>query len=220
MADKCVVRNAQYRRGGLNKRERHNERKNIDYRNDDICPERAVYNVHFKQCAQPGDDKTSGYALTFDQMLADGVISTHGLGKDPNIVDELIFDVNTSYFENHGGYEYAKSFFEEAYRCAVGLIGGEQYVLSAVMHADERNSEVSQRLGRDVYHYHLHVVYVPVVQKELRFRKDHADPELRGKLKEVRNRTDKERQGHSCKLLLPAARPFLPAHEGGRFPRF
>ena len=184
-ADRTVVRNAAYRRGGLNKRERHNERKNINYRNDDICPERAVYNVHFKRCEETGDDEISGYEKTVDRMIADGVISTHGLGKDPNIVDELVFDVNTSYFERHGGYEYAKTFYEEAYRLAVELIGGEQYVLSAVMHADERNSDISEQLGRDVYHYHLHVVYVPVVQKELRFKKNHRDPELRGKPKGV-----------------------------------
>ncbi len=30
MADKYIVRNAQYRRGGLNKRERRNERKNAE----------------------------------------------------------------------------------------------------------------------------------------------------------------------------------------------
>lgn len=178
MADRCVVRNAQYRRGGLNKRERHNERKNADYMNDDIIPERAAFNVHFKQSA-------GGYESTFDKMCADKIISTRGLCKDPYIVDELVFDVNSAYFENSGGYEYAKSFFEEAYRCAVEEIGGEQYVLSAVMHADERNKALSEQLGRDVYHYHLHVVYVPVVQKEIYFRKNNKNPELAGKLKEV-----------------------------------
>ena len=184
MADKCVVRNAQYRRGGLNKRERHNERKNLDYQNEDIIAERAAYNVHFKRCEY-------GYEKTFDAMVAEGAISTRGLKADPHIVDELVFDVNSAYFENHGdgspagGYEYAKSFFEEAYRCAVEEIGGEQYVLSAVMHADERNRALSEQLERDVFHYHLHVVYVPVVQKEIHFKKNNKNPELAGKLKEV-----------------------------------
>ena len=178
MADKCVVRNAQYRRGGLNKRERHNERKNADYMNDDIVKDRAAYNVHFKRCE-------GGYERAFDAMVAAKTISTRGLGKDPHIVDELVFDVNSAYFDNHGGYEYAKSFFEEAYRCAVKEIGGEQYVLPAVMHADERNRALSEESGRDVYHYHLHVVYVPVVQKEIYFRKNNKNPELAGKLREV-----------------------------------
>ena len=173
-----VARNKQYRRGGLSIRQRHNERQNEDYMNDDIIKDRAVYNVHFKE-------PQGSYAQMFDAMIADKTISTRGLGKDPFIVDELIYDVNTAYFEDGGGYEYAKSFFEEAYRCAVEEIGGEQYVLSAVMHADERNKAVSEQLGRDVYHYHLHVVYVPVVDKEIYFKKNNADPEKAGKLREV-----------------------------------
>jgi len=178
MSDRTVVRNAQYRRGGLSVRQRHNERQNADYMNDDIVKDRAEYNVHFKQAQ-------GSYEQMFDKLLADNVISTKGLGTDPHIVDELVFDVNTAYFENHGGYEYAKAFFEEAYRCAVNEIGGEQYVLSAVMHADERNKALSEQLGRDVYHYHLHVVYVPVVQKEVYFKKNNKDPEKAGKLREV-----------------------------------
>lgn len=178
MANKCVVRNQQYRRGGLNKRERHNERKNADYMNDDIVKGRAALNVHFKEPA-------GGYEATFDALVASGAISTRGLSKDPHIVDELVFDVNTGYFDAHGGYEYAKSFFEEAYQCAVKEIGGEEYVLSAVMHADERNKAESDRLGRDVFHYHLHVVYIPVVDKEIKWTKRCKDPALVGTVKEV-----------------------------------
>jgi hypothetical protein len=36
-----------------------------------------------------------------------------------------------------------------------------------------------------VFHYHLHVVYVPVVDKEIYFKKNNKDPELAGKLREV-----------------------------------
>ena len=53
------------------------------------------------------------------------------------------------------------------------------------LHADERNSLPSEQLGRDVYHYHLHVVYVPVVQKEIKWSKRTKDKSLIGKVKEV-----------------------------------
>ena len=33
----------------------------------------------------------------------------------------------------------AKQFYADAYKAAVEIVGGEQYILSAVMHADERN---------------------------------------------------------------------------------
>jgi chromosome segregation ATPase len=62
-----------------------------------------------------------------------------------------------------------------------------------VLHADERNSDLSDKLGRDVYHYHLHVIYVPVVTKEIKWTK-RAGAELAGKVKAVIpqiNHTDK-----------------------------
>jgi hypothetical protein len=134
--------------------------------------------VRFKECE-------GTYTEAFDKLVADGAVSTRGLSKDPKIVDEFIFDVNTAFFENNGGYEYARTFFEEAYRLAVKEAGGEEYILSAIMHADERNKALSAQFGRDVFHYHLHVVYVPVVDKEIKRSKRCKDPALVGTVKEV-----------------------------------
>ena len=176
--DRCVVRNKAYTRSSLSIRERHNERKNESYGNGDIDTSRVHLNVHYKQC-----DGT--YTEVFDKMVADGSISLRGLKKDnPKIVDEMVFDVNTEYFDRNGGYEYAKDFFAEAYELAVKEAGGEEYILSAVMHADERNKKLSEELGRDIYHYHLHVVYVPVVDKEIKWLKRCKNQSLVGTVKE------------------------------------
>ena len=51
-------------------------------------------------------------------------------------------------------YDFAKQFYTDAYKSAIEIVGGEQYILSAVMHADERNRAMSDALGQDVYHYH------------------------------------------------------------------
>jgi hypothetical protein len=118
-------------------------------------------------------------------MVDTETVSLRGLKQDAKVFDELVFDVNSAYFENHGGYEYAKQFFAEAYNLAVKEAGDEQYILSAVLHADERNKALSEQFGHDVFHYHLHVVYVPVVDKEVYFKKNNKNPELAGKLKEV-----------------------------------
>jgi uncharacterized coiled-coil DUF342 family protein len=83
------------------------------------------------------------------------------------------------------GTNTQNNIMKKAYRLAVKEIGREDYIISAVLHADERNKALSEQLGRDVFHYHLHVVYVPVVQKELYFKKNNKNPELAGKLKEV-----------------------------------
>lgn len=103
------------------------------------------------------------------------------------MIDEMVFDVNTSYFEENGGYNFAKQFYEETYKLAVREAGGEQYILSAVMHADEVNVGASAALGKDVYHYHLHVVYIPVVEKEVKWSKRCKDKALVGTVKEVIN---------------------------------
>ncbi len=157
--------------------QRHNEREKESYTNQDIVLDRTSMNVHFKT-------PTGGYAEMFEQMAADGVISTRGLKEDANLYGELIFDVNSAYFHNHGGYDFAKQFYADAYKSAIKIVGGEQYILSAVMHADERNRAMSESLGEDVYHYHLHVVYIPVVEKDVLWTKRCKDPALVGTLKE------------------------------------
>jgi hypothetical protein len=179
-----VVRNAGYSGGGFGVRERHNERKNESYYNGDIDISRAEMNIHYRQKFTP-DGAPETYEQTFNRLLDNGTIVKRGLKPDAKVFAELVFDVNTGYFDEHGGYEFAKSFFDEAYRCAVKEVGSENYIISAVMHADERNSALSEQLGRDVYHYHLHVVYVPVIQKEVYYRKDCKDKEKAGTLKEV-----------------------------------
>ena len=121
----------------------------------------------------------------FRQLEQDGTISTRGLKQDAVHYGELVFDVNSAYFHNHGGYEFAQAFYAEAYRAAVNIVGGEQYILSAVMHADERNQGMSKALGYDVWHYHLHVVYVPVVEKQILWSKRCKDPALVGTVKET-----------------------------------
>ena len=173
--DRTVVRNHAYPRNNFSIRERHNERMNEIYSNSDIVQERSHLNISFKSC-------NGTYTQTFDQLLEEGTISTRGLKPDADVFAEMVFDVNTAYFDEHGGYEYAKDFFAEAYRMAVQEVGNEQYILSAVMHADERNKSLSEELGRDVYHYHLHVVYIPVVEKEIRWTKRCKDKAMVGKV--------------------------------------
>ena len=145
--DRTVARNQDLETpADVAKVQEHNEREKDSYSNQDIVPERTSLNVHFKA---PTDD----YVKMFEQMEQDGVISTRGLKPDAVKYGELVFDVNSAYFYNRGGYEFAKQFYADAYKAAAEIVGGEQYILSAVMHADERNRAMSEALGEDVYHY-------------------------------------------------------------------
>lgn len=223
------MRNERYRKNAISVRERHNERKNEVYSNPDVLLEYSHNNVTFKAC------EAATYVQQFDRMVEEGVVSTRGLKPDAYVFDELVFDVNTDYFETHGGYAYAKQFYAEVYELAKEIAGGEQYIISAVMHADERNREASDRLGRDVFHYHLHVVYLPVVEKQIRWSKRCKDPALRGTVrdtimqvshsKKVADGSHDRRAGTACaekewkastgEFLQPAANAILRAYAAG-----
>ena len=201
--DRTVARNQDLETpADVAKVQEHNEREKDSYSNQDIVPERTSLNVHFKA---PTDD----YVKMFEQMEQDGVISTRGLKPDAIKYGELVFDVNSAYFYNHGGYEFAKQFYADAYKAAVEIVGGEQYILSAVMYADERNRAMYEALGEDVYHYHLHVVYIPVVEKQILWSKRCKDESLRGTVKETITQVSRSKKWESKPVLNEDGSPML-----------
>ena len=200
--DRTSVRNVNLTRTQISNTQRHNEREKDSYTNPDIVPERAMLNIHFKEPA-------GSYSEMFAQMEADKVISTRGLKEDAHLYGELIFDVNSAYFDNHGGYDFAKQFYTDAYKSAIEVIGGEQFILSAVMHADERNRAMSEVLGRDVYHYHLHVVYIPVVEKQVLWSKRCKDKSLVGTVKETITQVSSSKKWESHPALDELGKPIL-----------
>ena len=69
------------------------------------------------------------------------------------------------------------------------------------MHADERNRAMSEALGEDVYHYHLHVVYIPVVEKQILWSKRCKDEFLRGTVKETITQVSRSKKWESKPVL-------------------
>ena len=188
-----VARVQQHTAAGIGKSERHIERKNESYENMNVDLSRTPLNVHFKTC---GDLTYNAY---LDKLAADGTISLRGLKKDAKVFDEMIFDVNTAYFEEHGGYEYARRYYEEVFHFAEKEYGPGN-VVSAVMHADELNTALTEQLGHPVYHYHMHVVALPVVEKEVRWSKRCKDPALIGTVKEVIHQVSHSKKWASQKV--------------------
>ena len=200
--DRTSVRNLAVSDKAVGNTQQHNEREKDSYRNPDIIPQRTAWNIHFKK-------PTASYTDLFSQLEAAGTISTRGLKPDATHYCELVFDVNSAYFDNHGGYEFAKQFYEDAYKAAVQIVGGEQYILSAVMHADEINRAMTEALGREVYHYHLHVVYVPVVEKQILWSKRCKNKALVGTVKETVMQVSRSKKWASKPLLDDAGKPVL-----------
>ena len=190
-----VVRVEKISAEGAQKTERHNERKNESYANLNVDTEQIARNVHFK------DTGGLTYNEYFQRLIDEGKISTRGQKAGATIFNELVIDVNTRYFEEHGGYEYAKQFYKEAYRFGCEIYG-EENIVSAVMHADEINKAVSEELGKPVYHYHLHIVAIPTVRKEILWSKRCKDEALRGTVKEVINQVSHSKKWKNTVPLL------------------
>ncbi len=188
-----VARVVTHTQSTIGKCERHNERKNESYANMNVDTARCDMNVHFKSCGE------LTYNEQLNKLIAEKKVCMRGLKADAKVFDEMIFDVNTDYFETHGGYEYAKEFYAEAYRFAVNLYG-EQNIISAVMHADELNIALTEQYGKTVYHYHMHLVALPVVEKQILWTKRCKDKSLVGKVKEMVNQIS-----HSKKWKSPQA---------------
>ena len=188
-----VARVVTHTQSTIGKCERHNERKNESYANMNVDTARCDMNVHFKDCGE------LTYNEQLNKLLAEKRVCMRGLKADAKVFDEMIFDVNTDYFETHGGYEYAKEFYAEAYRFAVKLYG-EQNIISAVMHADELNVALTEQYGKPVYHYHMHLVALPVVEKQILWTKRCKDKSLVGTVKETVNQIS-----HSKKWKSPQA---------------
>ena len=189
-------------RATVGKFERHIERKNDSYENMNVDLSRTPMNVSFKSCGE------LTYNEHLDKMIGAGMVSLKGLKPDATVFDEMIMDVNTDYFEQNGGYEYACRFYEEAFHFAEKLYGKDN-IVSAVMHADELNTAMTEKYGRPIYHYHLHIMALPVVDKEVRWTKRCKDPELVGKVKEVIHQVSHSKKWKSEKALDENVNPIL-----------
>lgn len=189
-------------RASVGKFERHIERKNESYENMNVDLSRTQMNVCFKGCGE------LTYNEYLDELIAAGTVSLKGLKPDATVFDEMIMDINTDYFEQNGGYEYACRFYEEAFHFAEKIYGKDN-IISAVMHADELNVAMTEKYGRPIYHYHLHVMALPVVDKEVRWSKRCKDPKLVGKVKEIIHQVSHSKKWRSAKALDENGNPIL-----------
>ena len=188
-----VARVVTYTKQSIGKAERHNERKNKVYSNMNVDLEQTKNNVHYKIC-------NTTYNERLKELLDENKVSLRGLKDNAKIFDELILDINSDYFEKHGGYDFAKSFYEEAFHFAEKEYGKDN-IISAVMHADEQNIALTEEYGKPIYHYHLHVIAIPVVKKEIKYSKRTKDKTLVGKVKETIMQVSHSKKWKSQKAL-------------------
>lgn len=184
-----VARVQTYTRASILKAERHNERKNTTYSNMNIDLAQTQNNVHYKKC-------NSTYNERLKEMINTGDVSLRGLKDNAKVFDEIIFDINSDYFEQNGGYEFAKEFYEKAFHYAEQEMGAKN-IISAVMHADELNTALTEEYKKPIYHYHLHVIAIPTVRKEIKWSKRCKDKSLIGTTKEIINQVSHSKKWKS-----------------------
>lgn len=78
---------------------------------------------------------------------------------------------------------------------------GTDSIIPAVMHADELNTALTEEYGKPIYHYHLHVVAIPVVMKEIKWTKRCKDKSLVCTTKEIINQVSHSKKWKSEQLL-------------------
>lgn len=188
-----VARVETYTRVSIVKAERHNERKNESYSNMNVDLTQTPNNVHYKKCKNTYNERLK-------EMIDNREISLRGLKDNAKVFDEIIFDINSDYFEQNGGYEFAKGFYEKAFHFAEREMGTDN-IISAVMHADELNTSLSEEYGKPIYHYHLHVIAIPVVKKEIKWSKRCKDKSLIGTTKEIINQVSHSKKWKSEQLI-------------------
>lgn len=140
----AIIRNANYKRDNLPGLYKHNERKNTNYSNKDINKKNSINNYSIKKC-------NTTYSKVIKQLIAENDLKCR-ITSYTNLVCEFIITSDKEFFDSIGENE-TKRYFQTAYDFVANYKNlGEKYILSAKVHMDESTP-------------HLHLVFVPVVQK-------------------------------------------------------
>ena len=138
----AIIRNAKYKRENLKAVYRHNERKNKNYSNKDIDKTKSYLNYALKEPEFNYEKQIDKIREKYDLK---GQIKTVS-----NIVCEYVITSDNDFFKRIGEDE-TKRYFETAYKFVSEYKDlGEQYILSAKVHYDERSP-------------HMHLLFLPVV---------------------------------------------------------
>ena len=136
----AILRFQKAKAGGLAGRNRHHERKKEDYKsNPDIDVSRSDLNFHIK-------DPPDSYRKLIRKRIEEVGCRTR---KDSVVMQDSICTASPEFFKGKTSRQ-KEDFFRMAYRFYVKTFG-EENILSAVVHLDERTP-------------HMHVCFVPITK--------------------------------------------------------
>lgn len=138
----AIIRNVKYKSENLKLAYRHNERRNKNYSNPDIDTEKSYLNYSIKSPQYSYEKEFERIRKEYNLKGQIKVVS--------NIACEYIITSDNEFFEKIGKNE-TKRYFETAYKFVSEYKNlGEQYIMSAKVHMDEKTP-------------HMHLVFLPVV---------------------------------------------------------
>jgi len=142
----AIIRNENHKMNAVPLLERHNERLNKNYSNKDIDLSCSSENYHLKHI------HAATYQQEFERIRIrqqlKGNLRLQGK-KQSTVMCEFVITSDKEFFDRLGT-DRTKQFFKDAYSFVTAKIGGEQYIVSAVVHMDEATP-------------HMHVAYIPVI---------------------------------------------------------
>ena len=142
----AIIRNENHKMNAVPLLERHNERLNKNYSNKDIDLSRSSENYHLKQIQAATYQQEFERIRTRQQLK--GNLRLQGK-KQSTVMCEFVITSDKDFFDRLGS-DRTKQFFKDAYSFVTAKVGGEQYVVSAVVHMDEATP-------------HMHVTYIPII---------------------------------------------------------
>lgn len=143
---KLVCHAEKYKKGSVPSIERHNERKNKNYSNEEIDPSRTHLNYSLIE-----NEISSYYRMVMNLVNARENPSGKKLRKDAVVLCEFIISSSNEFFEGLSSEEQRR-FFEEASRYLEDFFGKEHCIYAAV-HYDEHTP-------------HMHFGFVPLTSED------------------------------------------------------
>ncbi len=138
----AIIRNIKYKSENLKLAYRHNERRNKKYSNPDIDADKSYLNYSIKSPQYSYEKEFERIRKEYNLKGQIKVVS--------NIACEYIITSDKEFFEKIGKDE-TKRYFETAYKFVSEYKNlGEQYIMSAKVHMDEKTP-------------HMHLIFLPVV---------------------------------------------------------
>jgi len=136
----AILRFSKRKAGGVAGADRHNERKKQSYKsNPDIVTGRSRLNYHF---VKPGGNYKEGYSRLVEQAGC-------RVRKDSVVLVETLLTASPEFLSAMNGKQQ-RAFFERAFRFIADKVG-EQNIISAVVHMDEKTP-------------HMHLSFCPITE--------------------------------------------------------